>query len=406
MPRPDRLSDDTIGRRVHRVRSAHPGWSLRVVAERAGISKSTLSAIERGDRSVNNRYLVADLAAALECSVSDITGEPYMPADRQLEAAHGKVATLRRVLVNAASDEPPMSDLAPRPMPLLEQLCAQIDSRWDRYDYAGLGELLTHVIPDLHAVGRAGDPRAIELLLKSSRAATATFEGLGYPGDMWIAADRCRDVARWLGDPVAVSVAEIVWAFTAIRCVSYERAYTLTGRAIDAIQPYLAQPDALSVLGVLHLTATRATMGLHRPEEAFGHIGEAEAIVKRASSTDPWQLSFGPANTAVWRMGLEIDAGRLGNAVETARVATAGVVGLPPSRQSAFYMDLARALAGNDREHDRAVRALLTAERLAPQHVRSSPMARETARSIAETARRNAVGSNLRGFCERVGLAL
>lgn len=268
---------ETIGARIAVLRERR-GWSGRFLASRAGISASTLSRIERGERSANNRYLIQDLAAALECSVTDLTGQPYAPADR-----------------------------------------------------------------------------------------------------------------------------ELVRSIAAVRCVGYQRAGTVTNRAIDAIQPHLAEPGALSLLGTLHLTATHAAMGQHRPEQAFAHQAEAEAIAERTGETRSWRLPFGPANVNVWRMGLEIDAGRHGKAVEVA-ASTATLGELPACRQSEFYLELARGLAGDRDGHDRAVRALLTAERLTPQKVRSSPSARETAHDLRESARRASVGSALRGLCERVGL--
>lgn len=393
---------ESVGARIRTLRERRE-WSGRFLASRMNINPSTLSRIERGERSANNRYLIQDLAAALECSVTDITGQPYAPADRELETAHARVHTLRTVLVNAASDEPPATDRTAQPMPVLEQLFTHVDARWDDHDYAALGDLLTQIVPDLHAHGHAGDRRAVELLLDASRAAMVTFTGLGYPGDAWMAAERCWDSAQWLDDPVGLVVSELVRSFAAVRCVGYQRAGTVTDRAIDAIQPHLAEPGALSLLGTLHLTATHAAMGQHQPEQAFAHQAEAEAIAKRTGETRSWRLPFGPANVNVWRMGLEIDAGRHGKAVEVA-ASTATLGELPACRQSEFYLELARGLAGDRDGHDRAIRALLTAERLTPQKIRSSPSARETAHDLRESARRASVGSALRGLCERVGL--
>lgn len=62
-------------------------WSIHHAASRAGIAHTTWMRVERGELRTD-RYLVADIAAALECSVVDLTGQPYAPADRRLEAAH------------------------------------------------------------------------------------------------------------------------------------------------------------------------------------------------------------------------------------------------------------------------------------------------------------------------------
>ena len=69
-------------------------------------------------------------------------------------------------------------------------------------------------------------------------------------------------------------------------------------------------------------------------------------------------------------------------------------------RQVFYYADTARALAqtrGRDRE---AIRFLLTAERIAPQHLHASPLAQETTRSLLDRSG----GAQLRGLCERLGV--
>jgi hypothetical protein len=47
------------------------------------------------------------------------------------------------------------------------------------------------------------------------------------------------------------------------------------------------------------------------------------------------------------------------------------------------------------------VRFLLTAERIAPQHLHASRLAQETTRALLERSG----GTQLRGLCERMGVA-
>lgn len=75
------LKSAEIGRRVRRVRRRR-GLSLDVAAGLAGISKGYLSMLENGKRGFQRRGLIEDLAAALGCSVADLTGQPYSPPDR------------------------------------------------------------------------------------------------------------------------------------------------------------------------------------------------------------------------------------------------------------------------------------------------------------------------------------
>lgn len=64
--------DTTIGRAAAVIRRSH-GWSQQFVADRAGISKSYLSRLERGERSIDSRHLIVALARALEVSPTELT---------------------------------------------------------------------------------------------------------------------------------------------------------------------------------------------------------------------------------------------------------------------------------------------------------------------------------------------
>lgn len=71
-------------------------------------------------------------------------------------------------------------------------------------------------------------------------------------------------------------------------------------------------------------------------------------------------------------------------------------------RQVFYYADTARALTrigGRDRE---AIRFLLTAERIAPQHVRTATDLPEPIRTLLNRSRRQAGGTELRALCERM----
>ncbi|MDQ3762128.1 MAG: helix-turn-helix domain-containing protein [Actinomycetota bacterium] len=59
----------TIGRRLRQIRYAR-GKSLRVIAGLAGISTSSLSRIERGERAFDNRSETVALANALQIAPS------------------------------------------------------------------------------------------------------------------------------------------------------------------------------------------------------------------------------------------------------------------------------------------------------------------------------------------------
>jgi transcriptional regulator with XRE-family HTH domain len=87
----------TIGARARKIRRRR-GLSLDVVAGLAGIGKQYLSMLELGERGFNRRGLLEDLAAALGCSVADLTGQPYLSTDRSTADALAALPSIRLAL--------------------------------------------------------------------------------------------------------------------------------------------------------------------------------------------------------------------------------------------------------------------------------------------------------------------
>ncbi|MGH3812526.1 MAG: helix-turn-helix domain-containing protein, partial [Pseudonocardiaceae bacterium] len=77
----------TIGRRVRQIRNAR-GLTQQVVADRAGISKSYLCRVEKGQRALGQRSRIVALAAALEIAPSELTKLAVpAPANGETDAA-------------------------------------------------------------------------------------------------------------------------------------------------------------------------------------------------------------------------------------------------------------------------------------------------------------------------------
>jgi hypothetical protein len=155
------------------------------------------------------------------------------------------------------------------------------------------------------------------------------------------------------------------------------------------------------MLGSLLLVCAYASRGLKRDDDSRTWAGEAADLAERSGETGTMGLFFGPTNVNIWRIGIEVDGGDPVRAAEIARSTNPAII--PAGfRQVFYYADAARAYArmrGRDRE---AIRYLLTAERLAPQHVHTSAMAQETTRALLERSQRQAGGTELRALCERM----
>jgi len=396
MPRRAVPSDPSIGERIQGRRELR-GWSIRHSASRAGIAHSTWSRIERGELRTD-RYMIADIAAALECSITDLTGQPYAPSDRQLEAAHIAAERLWQTMMALPLDEPPT---AGRPASGdLGREAALVRDLYARTDYAGALGRLVDLAPVLHTAAHGPDSAAaLTAAVQVYGVGMGALLNLGHPAYAWLAAQRCIEAAQRLDDPAAIAVAAVNRGRVSAHTGAYGPARTTVDRAADELDRHSEAPTALDVLGFTHLARAHYATGLRDQDAAADHLAEAARLAGRTGETDAWDLQWGPRNVGLWTVAHQIDTGRSGEAVETA--AGLDVASLPAVRTVYFYTDLARALA-DVRRDDEAVRMLLAAERVAPQHTRSSAAARETARALLRKARR---ASTVQGLCERMGVA-
>ncbi|WP_433351328.1 helix-turn-helix domain-containing protein [Micromonospora sp. CA-111912] len=381
-----------MGDRI-RARRGLRGWSIRHAASRAGISHTSWSRIERGQQRTD-RYMMVDLAAALECSVVDLTGQPYTPADRQLDAARIDAERVWRIMMNT-----PMATRrdAPATVEQVRREAGLVRGLYGRCDYAGALRRLVDLVPAIHSLT---DRRAaLAEMVPVYGVAMGSLLNVSHPAHAWLAAERCAEAAGLLDDPVAAGVA----AANRARVSAYSGAYGPARALCDAAGADLAgsgADDALDVLGFLHLARAHHFAGLREQAGAEDHLAEAARIAVHTGETESWDLAWGPRNVALWRMAFQLDTGRPEAAMQTA--AGVDLTGLPAVRQVYFWLDLGRAAeaVGRDRE---AVRMLLAAERVGPQHARSSTSARETARALL---RRGATSPELRGLCERMSMVV
>lgn len=395
-----RTPDTTIGSRIRTRRKAR-GWSIRFAASRAGISHTTWGRIEAGTRGADNRFTLADIAAALECSTTDLTGMPTPTNDPATMAAQTGVYAIRQALVDIDLADP--STREPRPMPELERETALARDLWARCDYAGAGRLLPPLLRELHAAaGGADRAAALSALCDATFVAMSTVRHLGHPAEAWLGAERCRAAAEALEDPVLIGLAALAHAQSAAACGSYGRSLLSAERAANRLQSHTAAPGGLEVAGTLMLASANACRALRRPDDGEAWVAEAADLARHTGDTTTMWLWFGPTNINLWRISMEVDGGDPARAVHIARTTSPQVI---PAlmRHVAFHTDTARALAHT--RHDReSIRHLLVAERDAPQYVHSSALVQETARVLLERSQRQTAGAELRGLCERMGV--
>ena len=396
-PRPS--GDPDIGQRI-RARRHLRGWSIRYAASRAGISHATWSRIERGRQAADNRFTLADIAAALDCALAELTGVPVPAADRQVVAAHADVHPIRQALVDIDLSEPETQPSAP--VTALARTVTLVDTLRQACDYAGAARLMPNLLRDLHAE-TAGPDRvgAMRLLCDATFIASSVLRNLGRPADAWLGAERCRDAAEATDDLLLRGYAAYARACAAAGCGSYQRALTLAERAADELRGYTNQAGISEMLGSLLLICAMASSGRGRPDDSRAFSAEAAELARRTGETATMNLYFGPTNVAIWQIGIEADGGDPGRAAEIARATNPAAIPVG-FRQVFYYADTARALTRLRSRDSEAIRFLLAAERLAPQHVHTSALARETTRALLDRSNRRAGGTELRGLAERL----
>ena len=385
-----------IGARARRIRKRR-GLSLDVVAGLAGIRKQYLSMLERGLRGFNRRGLIEDLAEALGCSVVDLTGQPYLPPDRETLQGRAALPGISLALNDFSPDEVP--DVTPRP---LGELVAWADSANEYRDQAqfsragcDLGTLLAELQVYALTAGSTDRGLAFTALVQSCIVAGDVANRIAGDVNLSVsAARRGYDMACRYGDPGLIGFARWCWALQLMGLTARGRASRVLTAGVDELGPsaHLSSEDtvAAEMLGMMHLVQAQCAARSKRPDEATAHLAEAGEIATRIGERNGLRMHFGPTNVAVWQLGIGIELGEGGRAVELVTQMPLDVAALnSKERSSALHFDLARALVQDGPKRDaEAIRYLDTADRLAPTRMRNDPIARDLVRVLDRRAKR------------------
>lgn len=384
--------EQAIGREVQRIRRRR-GLSLQVVAELAGTDKGNLSKIERGKRRITQRKTLEDLASALGCAVSDLTGEPYDPPDRSTAEA---LAVLPNLTI-ALYETPDAHDGRPRPLNALVKAVNRANVLCEDSKYARACHDLPELLPELHALHLTGRPdeqrAALAALVEGYVVAFGATRHLGRPELAMQAAQRAGDAAALLGDPAFLGFARLMSASGFSRLGARAAAGKVLDTAMPAIEPY-ANPDAHSpsaaeALGVMHLVSAQLAARSGDADTAEAHLDTAGDIARHTGERNTLQWRFGQGNVSNWRLAIAVETGRGPSVAERIEDSPPPAL-VTAGRRSRFHLDMARgfAQAGGSRDLA-AVRHMDAADRIAPGRTRLDPLAREAVLSLRRRAKRS-----------------
>ncbi|MGH3810828.1 MAG: helix-turn-helix domain-containing protein [Pseudonocardiaceae bacterium] len=399
-----------IGRRARMIRKRR-GLSQDVVAGLAGISKAYVSMLEKGQRGFTRRGLIEELAGALGCSVTDLTGEPYQPVDRDTADALAAVPGIQVALHNYGPDEVP--DLRPRPLDELVAWAHTANEHRDqsRLSLAGrdIGTLITELQVHALTAGAADRDRAVTaLVIACGVAGPVVRVSAGNPDLSATAGRHMHELALQHGNPGLIGFARWFWSADLMFLGARDRARAVASTGIDELAPTvrLDAGDTLpaEMLGFLHGRLAFVAAQERRDDDVRAHLDEAGMIARRVGERTGMGRHFGPTNVRLWRLGTGVELGKGGRAYEEIIRTPLDMEALgSPERSSELHLDLARAVAqdGPDRDGE-AIRHVDTADRLAPQRIRMNPVARDLVTDLHRRSRRRVW--ELDSLCNRFGL--
>lgn len=403
-------ADRAIGERVRYVRRRR-GLSLQAAAGLTKIDHSFLSRLETGKRAFIRRGLLEDLAAALSCSVADLTGQPYLAPDKQSAVAASVVPALSVSIHDSTLDDAP--DVPARPVDELARRAREANEAADQVNYVNSGRILAAILTELHAQAARGNEdnrrAALAALVEACMAAQGLARTLGHSELALTIARRGFDAARRLerDDLVALMTMNRGHALMRIGARYKAEGVLASGlrEAESGLRPTSKNTQLTEGLGMLHLSAALLNARDGQVSGSGTHLEEARSLAAYTGERNHMYYHFGPANVAAWTLTIAVETEGGPEAAE--RFLSEGVdlsVLNSKDRTSNAYFDLARAWAqaGGSRDLE-AVRALDTADRTAPLRVRNDPIARDLAVDLRRRAKRKVW--ELDSLCNRLGVA-
>ncbi|ROO88100.1 transcriptional regulator with XRE-family HTH domain [Actinocorallia herbida] len=378
----------TMGQRIARARR-RKNWDQETFAAAINRSPSWVSKVENGRLPLDRQSVIARVAEALGVEVGELTGQPYRHETAELDSGHASVPGLRLALQQATMPggaaligprEPaPLDDLSER---LKSAEALRQDAR-----FTALGDVLPGIITDLvlHTSDRTSSRRdeAEGLMLRACHMARVTANLLGHHDLGWTAVQRELLAAQHVGSPELVAAAAWDLCGVWLHEASLEPARDVALAAIDQLETHLTDdtPDLLALWGALHLRAAVAHSRLWRKTDAETHLDEAVQAARRLPAYgNVFQTQFNLVNTAIHAVEISLELGRPRDVTNRSELVAIGDID-SRERQAHYWTCTAAGLAMNNKE-DKAVDALLQADRTAPQHVRNRPLVRNLVRDL------------------------
>lgn len=379
----------TIRRTELARRRAVHGFTQEGLAEHLGVERSTVARWERG-AVTPQPWIRPRLADVLALTIDQldallipppVTKRPVaielptpLPSPGEtatrLDVVRAQLPALRRVL--AAHDLP--DDGPIRSVNQLERSVRGVIGMRLNSDYTRMAETLPALLAELNRAldVHQGQRRNMvaRMLAQAYRAADAIADKFGYYDLSARIIGLMQSAAVTSGDELTIATASYVRAETFFTSGDLETGRRMLEHAADRLLPDCST-GAAAIYGALHMRAAVTAARAGYAVRAGEHLDEARSIARRVPEGEYHGTAFGPASVRIHRVTLAVD---LADTDAALRFADDWVppTAIPAERRSHYFVDLGRAYlqAG---EYDRAIRALMTARGVAPEHIREHP---------------------------------
>ncbi|MGH3838001.1 MAG: helix-turn-helix domain-containing protein, partial [Pseudonocardiaceae bacterium] len=266
----------TTSQRLRRIRRAR-GMSLRVLAGLAGMSKSHLDRIERGEVALDRHSEIVALADALQVAPSElIRVDVPAPGNGHADSA---TKAVRHALMAISHQLPGGQVLG------VDALRARVATSVEAHcgcDQPGdVGAALPGLIRDLHTSIAAGKDVA-ELLdlaiLLHTQVTVGWLRVVGASSDLrWQAAVLAHDAAQDRGTPTALGVA--LWG--GLYVMIGEGNFDLALAGLDAVTVPTNTPESMQLAGILALSRSLLAAVDSRPGDVEAPFQQAVELAER-----------------------------------------------------------------------------------------------------------------------------
>ncbi len=345
----------------------------RDLALRAGLSISTIRALEQGRRPGSVGTLQA-VAHALDITIADLLGKAKaLPGD----GPDAGIVAIRRVLTS-------VDDLLDDVVETDEPVSLRATSRdstyaWGAYwggRYEELSALLAQAMIRARAAEHASSPKEREAvadkLAQLYQVASCTLVHLGHPVTAWLAWDRARQAAKRGSDPLRVSALQGSASWLLLTEGRYEDSVEVATKTAEKIEiDGKSSLPQLSVYGNLMLSAATATgrnIKLRtRAAKADDFLTEARAIAERTGERNDYESAFGRNQVIMQTADVQVVTEQFSKVLRTARTMPRDA-GLPLAARSRHLTDvaLAQTRLGMD---DHAANTVLSISTAAPDWI-------------------------------------